>query len=457
MAILFEYGKWENGISDIKALKQMLKDIWAQDIYTQQEVELTENEKDKRYQPFLNFDGDWVRANNYVGFIQNNDEVIEIYPKVFRNSKEAVNKKELMLRHIFYWFGYCRKWKFPYNQTSLDTIDIEKFPELIINLISNQFLEVVSKQPLTMYEQIQEALQTPRGSINFERYITNNFSHGNYQNIDCDYEPFLIDNKVNRIIKYCCRLLLNQTKFYENERILQEIIFILDEVKDSSFIAHEIERISFNSFFIDYSMVMDSCKFILNQQLYSNNAYDLSQWCLLFPMEYIFEDFFAGFLKDRFQKEWIVKYQKSEMYLATNQDGKNVFNLQHDIFLTLKGNPSLKIIVDTKYKLRDDNFKTDLKKGIEQSDLYQMVSYALRRGCTDIVLVYPNLSENLNEPDTFEIISGFEKHEIIKVTAIEIPFWSFTNFDKLTIELEKTIVKALSEIRYKTTTEILLH
>jgi 5-methylcytosine-specific restriction enzyme subunit McrC len=82
MAILFEYGKWENGISDIKALKQMLKDIWAQDIYTQQEVELTENEKDKRYQPFLNFDGDWVRANNYVGFIQNNDEVIEIYPKV---------------------------------------------------------------------------------------------------------------------------------------------------------------------------------------------------------------------------------------------------------------------------------------------------------------------------------------------------------------------------------------
>ncbi|MCX6230914.1 MAG: restriction endonuclease [Bacteroidetes bacterium] len=448
MISLFEYNEWKS-IKNKDDLLLILQGIWKQRLFVDSETETIEEQNDKRFQPFLNFDGNEIRANNYVGFIQNDEEVIEIYPKVFRNTENAIEKKELMLQHIFYWFSYCRKWKFPFNKASLDTKDIFEFPELIINLMANQFLETVSKQPLTIYQQLEEALQTPRGSINFKRYINNSFSHGNFQNIDCDYEPFLFDNKINRIIKYCSRLLLNQTKFYENQRMLQEVIFILDEVDDQPYTLHDIERITFNSFFEDYSILMDSCKLILSQQLYSNNTYDLSQWCLLFPMEYIFEDFFAGFLEEKFQKEWKVEYQKSEKYLATNEEGKNVFNMQHDIFLTLKENPDLKVIVDTKYKLRPSSFKTDLKKGIEQNDLYQMVSYAFKRGCTDILLVYPNLSETLNHEDKFEIDSGFPLNEKINVTAIEIPFWSFTNFYKLETEMEKSITKNLNDIKQK--------
>jgi 5-methylcytosine-specific restriction enzyme subunit McrC len=137
------------------------------------------------------------------------------------------------------------------------------------------------------------------------------------------------------------------------------------------------------------------------------------------------------------------------MFLATNEDKKNVFNMQHDIFLTLKENPALKIIVDTKYKLRDTNFKSDLKKGIAQNDLYQMVSYAFKRGCTDIMLVYPNLSDSINPPDKFEISTGFSLNEKINVTAIEIPFWSMTNFDNLKTEMEKVITANLNEIKEK--------
>ena len=257
--------------------------------------------------------------------------------------------------------------------------------------------------------------------------------------MECDYEPFLFDNKVNRVIKFCSRLLLNQTKFHENQRMLQEVIFILDEVDDLPCTVYDIEKITINSFFEDYSILMDSCKLILNQQLYSSNTYDLSQWCLLFPMEYIFEDFLAGFLETWFSKNWHVHYQRSEKYLAINSDGKKVFNMQHDIFLTAKDETKRKIIIDTKYKLREFDYKNDPKKGISQSDLYQMVSYAFRRGCTDIILVYPNLSENLQIPDNFEIISGFEGKERVNVTAMEIPFWSLTDFKELDNKLNETI------------------
>ncbi len=442
--LLFEYGKWEP-IEQPKALKQILKDIWNQKLFVDEEKELDEDAKDNRYQPFLKFDGQEIRANNFVGFIQNGDEVIEIYPKVFKNLDNAKDNKELMLRHIFYWFNYCRKWKFPFNKASLDTIDIKNFPELIINLIANQFLETVSKQPLTMYQQVEEAMQTPRGSINFKRYINNSLSNGNFQDIECDYEPFLFDNKVNRIIKYCARLLMNQTKISDNLIMLQEVIFIFDEVEDITCTVYDIEKISINTFFEEYILIMDSCKLILNQQLYSNNTYDLSQWCLLFPMEYIFEDFFAGFLEDKFSVDWDVKYQKSEKYLALNSEGKDVFNIQHDIFLTEKSSKR-KIIIDTKYKIREKDFKKGIKRGVAQNDLYQMVSYAFKRGCTDVILVYPNISEDINGFDKFEIESCFEGKEKINIYAIEIPFWSQLGVGELDNRLENVVNKILGSI-----------
>lgn len=443
MPLLFEYWNWET-IKNKNTLQQMLQDIWKQKIFVDSDFDFSEEQTDRRYQPFLQFDGNSSRANNYVGFIQNDNEVIEIYPKVFRHHfpNPTPNEKALMLQHIFYWFNYCRKWKFPFNKVSLDIIEIEEFPELIINMIANQFLETISKQPLTMYQEFEEALTVPRGSVNFQRYISKRLSHGNFHQLECDFEPFLFDNKVNRIIKYCSRLLMNQTRFPENLRMLQEVVFILDEVEDSYCTVHDIEKISLNSFFDDYSSILDSCKLILSQKLYSSNTYDLSQWCLLFPMEYIFEDFVAGFLEENFSSKWKVEYQKSKFLSNTPE----VFKMQHDIYLTSKLS-NKNVIIDTKYKLRVGNFKQEGKKGVEQSDLYQMVSYAFKRGCTDIFLLYPNLTENIQESDTFEIISEFAGKDRINITAMEIPFWTKNafSFQQLEKNLNKTLAGHLNK------------
>lgn len=427
---LFEYDKWVK-VEKPTELFETLKSIWQKRNFPDLAEELEENKTDNNYQPFLRFSNDEIRANNYVGFIQTTNDLIEIYPKVFRN---CPNKdKNDMLRHIFFWFNHCRKWKFPFNQAQLDKLSIDEFPELIINLIASQFLEAVSNQPLTMYQQVEEAMQTPKGSINFKRYIANSLVTGNFQNIECDYEPFLFDNKVNRVIKYCSRLLMAQTKFVANSQTLQEVVFILDEVEDIPCSSYDIENITLNMFFDEYNKVLDSCKLILNQQLYSSNTYDLSQWSLLFPMEYIFEDFVAGFLEQYFSNDWHIKYQKSDEYLAIDNLGRKVFNMQHDIFLTSKQSGK-KIIIDTKYKLRSIKYKEDIKKGIAQADLYQITSYAFRRGCTDVFLLYPNITDNINEPDVFEIISGFNPDDKINVTAMEIPFWTEDNFDRKTLE-----------------------
>lgn len=427
MPLLFEYGETVT-IQDRQTLEQSLIELWRQRLFVYPEAESPEEISDNTYQPFLKFDGNRIRANNYVGFIQTGEDLIEIFPKVFRNVPDIQSKRSLMLRHIFYWFNYCRKWRFPFNRTSLDNIDIDSFPELIINLIANQFVEAVSGNPLTMYLPLEEALVTPRGSINFARYASQSLSRGNFHKLECDYEPFLFDNKLNRIIKYCTRLLLSQTKFAENQRVLQEITFILSDVEDRAFTSADLDSLSINPFFGEYVSVIDSCRTVLNQQLYSSTAYDLSQWCLLFPMEYIFEDFIAGFLETHFSSEWKVEYQKSDRYVS---DDPKAFQMRHDIFLTSRDGSDRTIIVDPKYKMRPADFKKDPKKGIAQADLYQMLAYAVKRGCTEVVLLYPNTAEMLKPVDRFLIRSGFDSFYEISVTAMEIPFWSAEGIEAL--------------------------
>ena len=434
MAILYEYHN-EVIVSQPKALKNYLHTVWQGQYapfrkdWPDEGDPSSGNPVRKEYQPFLDFDGNEVRARNYVGFIQLNDLHLEIYPKVFKMQRATPG---LMLRHLFFWFNYCRKWRFPFVKADLDRLENIELPELIIYLMASKILDTVLSTPISLYQPVEESLQSPKGRINFSRYLSAGFLSGNHHLIDCDYELSLFDNKLNRIIKYCARILLKRTCRIENQQILEELIFILDEVEDQAFHSMELDTIVVNPLFSDYEDVKEICRTVLDQLLYANQQYDLSQWCLLFPMEYIFEDFIAGFLAARFSNTWKIEYQKSNLYLSSDPE---VFRMQHDIFLTRRDMPAEKIIVDAKYKLRNGDLKTDKKKGIAQADMYQMVSYAVRRGVNKVLLLYPNQGVSLKEPDRFIVRSGFPGAAEITIVAAEIPFWSIADFDSLPEQL----------------------
>ncbi|WP_208025630.1 McrC family protein [Niastella caeni] len=377
----------------------------------------------KEYQPFLSFDGEKAKANNFVGFVHCNDDFFEIYPKVFQYQPHL--NKDLMHRHIFFWLSYCKKIKFPFNQSFLNNFEIDRFPELIIYLIANQINETVSARPYSAYEEIEEALLTPRGKINFNRYIRT-LSLGKNQFIDCDYDPFVYDNKVNRIIKYCIRLLLTKTTIPQTLRMLNESINVLDEVDDQVCSIDQLNQIRIPTLFGEYEDVMHCCRMILENQIYSHAEYEMKNWSLLFPMEDVFEDFISGFLKEHFSQDFKIEPQKSELYLHQEPQ---TFNLQHDILLTNKKTKG-KIIIDTKYKPRWGLKGSDNNKGVAQSDMYQMISYAYRRGTDKVILMYPNTSEKLAEDYVFNIQKSNES-ENIKIKVVDVPFWSSSDYKEV--------------------------
>lgn len=414
MGVIFEYGQ-PIELPDRKGIEGYLCSLWAsyKDLWPQV---IETKSFSRNFQPFLSFDGNHARANNFVGFINYEGTSIEIYPKVFQFTQTL--DKELMHQHLFFWFSYCKKIKFPFNQSFLDNFEIKNFPELIIYLLSKQIHETISTQPYSAYEEIEEALTTPRGRINFNSY-TNSISYGKHHLIDCNHEPFIYDNSLNRVIKYCVRLLKSQSNLPANLILLDEIIFLLDEVEDCHCTLTYLNRLRIPSLFLEYEDVIQICKMILENHIYSYSEYEMKNWSLLFPMEYIFEDFISGFIKANFSSDFDIEPQKSELYL---HQSPNTFNLQHDILLTNKKNKE-KIIIDTKYKPRWDLKTSDNKKGVAQSDMYQMISYSYRRGTDKVILIYPNTSNELSDDYLFRVQKS-DNNEEIKIKVIDVPFWS---------------------------------
>lgn len=433
----YEFGS-SFDIASRRELEGYLHAIWEAHYRYGEENETLENQKDNvdLRQGILRFDGNTARARNFIGFIQSENESIEIYPKVFR---EANMEKGKMLQHLFYGFDYCRKWKFPFTDVNLSNLQDIDLPELIMNLIANQLYEVVSTNPISLYQDREEAMLVPKGSFNFSRYISNSMANGNFHLLECDYQPLEYENRLNRTIKYVARLLLSKSRFPETRQKLDDIVFILDEVEDQVCYASYLDHIPISPFYQEYQTSIGLCRMVLEQHIYNHHYEDSKHWSLLLPMEYVFEDFVAGFLERHFSDEWTVAYQKSDMYLTDEK----VFQMQHDIFLVSRKDSSIKIIVDTKYKLRGD-FTNDKKKGMAQSDLYQMTSYGFRRGCANVLLLYPNQSDEIKEESKFYISSGFNDQHKIGLVAAEIPFWSNRGLKSLAHDLRSTLAILLN-------------
>jgi 5-methylcytosine-specific restriction enzyme subunit McrC len=211
---------------------------------------------------------------------------------------------------------------------------------------------------------------------------------------------------------------------------LDDLLFILDEVDDCSYTVGQLSQIKIPNLFTAYEEVLQSCRMILENQIYSNSQNEMKNWSLFFPMELIFEDFITGFIQAKFSDIFKIEPQKSNLYL---HQSPQTFNIQHDILLTHKSSGE-KIILDTKYKLRWGLSPTDNKTGVNQNDLYQMISYSYRRGTEKVILLYPNATDTLADDFTFKIENGITNGEI-KIKVVDVPFWSSKDITSIEISL----------------------
>lgn len=414
MISLFEYkNKATFPEEHFENLEVFLGDIWNK---REKSNYYTEEENREEVQRFLQFfhKTNELKSNKFVGVIHYQKQTINLLPKIFYNNQDVTESGvKITNAHILWWLSYCRKLKFPNYLSGINTEKADFF-EILIYLFSKYTKELLSSSIYQKYVEVESELNFVKGRINFNTYIKENLARGKNHKVNCTYDTFEIDNEFNQCIKYVSNLLMSVSKDYQNKRNLSDILFFLDEVSDVQISSEKCKRIQFNPMFSSFETVRDYCVLFLENSISFNYKNDLKLFAFLLPMEYVFEDFIYGFIEKEIE---IVnpKGQATGTYLDEAQN----FGLKPDLILDFGYK---RIIADTKYKLvYYDNL--DPKKGISQSDLYQMLAYAVRFGIQEIKLFYPNTVaiDLQSEIATIEIKDTLANEKQINITAYQLP------------------------------------
>jgi|SRR5690625_1975526 len=416
MIHLFEYQNKEQLSSDFDGLEMFLDDIWNRreksSFYEGKDDEDAKVEA-QRFLQFLHNTGE-IKSNKYVGVIHYEGRKINLLPKIFYEEGKKWTQKEIngIQQHILWWLSYCRKIRFPNYQTSLDTEQSDFF-EVLIYLFAKYTRQLLSHSIYQQYEETRSEMSYIRGRLDMNRYISQNLSQARWHKVHCVFDPFVLDNRFNQIIKFVSKILIHQTENKESKKYLREILFTLDEVTDTPATAKECAAIQFNPAFAEFETVRDYCQLFLEHAVsidYNNN---LKLFAFLLPMEYLFEDFVYGFIEKEVDDIQATSQRRS-IYL----DQDKTFALRPDLILKTS---EKRIIADTKYKMVY-NDPDDPRKGISQTDLYQVLAYAVRYKMEDVVLLYPDtLSNYHNEVSGFTIRDEFADQVDIKITAWQLP------------------------------------
>lgn len=416
MINLFEYQNKAPLSEDFNGLEAFLDDIWRQRektgfYYGKEETE--EQIEAQRFVQFLHKTGE-IKSNKYVGVIHYEGQKINLLPKIFYDEGRPASDEQVRAahQHMLWWLSYCRKIRFPSYQTSLDTAKSDFF-EVLIYLFAKYTRSLLSHSIYLQYEEARREMAYVRGRLDVTRYINQNLSRGRWQKVNCIFDPFVIDNRFNQIIKYVARMLLQQTGSENSKKYLREVLFTLDEVSDQPATAEECAAIQFNPAFAEFETVRDYCRLFLAHTVSLDYNNELKLFAFLLPMEYVFEDFIFGFI-EREVPEMKAQSQASAIKL----DEEKTFTLKPDLIIQKDDN---RLIADTKYKMVYTN-ADDPKKGISESDLYQVLAYAVRHKIDKVALLYPETFRNYEQqPTAFTIRDEFTEHTRVNITAWQLP------------------------------------
>ena len=410
---------------DVEGLKSYLNNVWqSRPLFLSDDDD--EEERRGTDQRFFTLTENHIRPKNYVGFVQYGDLRINIYPRVFKDHPfiNCSHDPLVAINHVLKWLSYGTRIHFPFNEVPLQIESQDDWLEALIFLFANYTLDALSTSPHFAYQEVTEEMTFVRGRIAMQPYLNNNLAKGRHHLLHCTYEPFLYDNQFNRIVKHTCKILQSVTVNNANSFLLNDILFLLDEVTDIYSTSEDCAKVPVNRLNPEVGTITNMCSAFLSNQAYTGGLANNQNLCILLPMEVIYEQYIAGFIQEHFSQLKAVP-QASGEYVAQTGNGftKNVFQMRHDIFI-----PKV-MIIDTKYKFRYAS--DDCKGGVNQNDIYQMVTYCYKRRMKQGLLLYPKHfhADANNETHQFKV-QAEEGDMMIHASSIDLIENDFSLFEE---------------------------
>jgi 5-methylcytosine-specific restriction enzyme subunit McrC len=340
----------------------------------------------KNGQPILSVAGKKsLKLESYVGYLQSPcGTEIEILPKTtYDVLGDVAAVRRTVCDMIYTYLGNKER---SYSQANL-----ELFKKPVSEFIITQFLEelnmLIRKGLRNTYVRIEEESRFLRGQLNVAKQIRQPVSRAHYLQIN--FDMFTVDRPANRLIRTALVWIVKNTKTSANWRLANELFHQTQEIPTSVNIPTDFKAWPTDKLMESYKAIRIWTELILYKQNPTTQRGNHTGIALLFPMEYLFEDYVAFHLRKKIPANWRLSTQIARESLIEEHEGSSMFKLKPD--LLLEGPNKQIVVLDTKWKLLD-TLRLDKKYWISQADMYQMFAYGRKylpegKGC--LYLIYP--------------------------------------------------------------------
>lgn len=351
---------------------------------TRAQADILTNQKARLgFEVFKFVNGSAVTAQQYVGVCQVGDLTIEVLPKI---DIEVSHVRKNLVAMIAATADLAIKdggaaYVGTQNYCILD---------ILIKLFGEKLFEQLRRGLVRQYETRDENLSVLRGRLNVVQQMRVNI--GNPERLYCRYQEFLEDIPLNQVFKATLRRLLKFARQTSSQRLLAELLLMLDTVSDVP-----VAKLAWQEVHFDRMNERYRPSFKLAEMFLKNMPPDVTGglyegFSLFFDMNVLFEEY-IGRTAQRVMRDSGVAVSLqgkggNQRYVARDSKENGAFAMKPDIVGVRKG--LYEWILDTKWKMLS---QVEWREGVAQADMYQMYAYASCYDCPKVILLYPHHHE----------------------------------------------------------------
>lgn len=283
-------------------------------------------------------------------------------------------KRKVPFKNIYYMLSYVWDDINLFKHGIINVNDDFSAAEMMADLFLYYTNRYLQRGIVHDYIEQEEEIRGIKGKINFNQTL-NQLSLQNAK-IVCNFDEYVINNRINQIIKSVALLLYRSSGVTSSRRI--KLNMFLHQLNNVDFIElpQQCFQIEFTKHNLHAKHLMDVCQLILKQRVFSDENKNID-FLEVYDNEnefaILFEKFVFKFLKSKITKE--VKYQKNLVWNISGSDSSWLPKMKIDILIE---DDHTVYILDTKYSryfYSTQVFDNTVSERLITGHLYQVNAY----------------------------------------------------------------------------------
>lgn len=276
---------------------------------------------------------------------------------------------------------------------------------------------------LSRYVGHEDDLPVVKGRFNVHGQVKHNL--GRPHVLRCEFDEFTADNAYNRAIRAALDACKGWAVRPATQRLWFETQTRFSGVSAQWMSASDVAKLPRDRTTRRYDHVLTWCEWLLSLTSPALSTGLARAPGLLFDMNKLFEAYVSGMVERASGDSFVVHRQGPAQALAKHA-AVDAFILRPDITVWQTesdgGAGDIHRVLDAKWKRLDPH---EAQWGVDRADIYQLLAYAVRYGCSQLELVYPQPGVGLNASGglpMFEIADTALGSVRIQVTTV--PLWA---------------------------------